>query len=120
MTGKLAHWAKLLVDCTLGLTVIFVSLRLWDKIHIVILFPEDLLLHHIPTLFIKPSVSVLNLPLPAPPASLHALQFLFCWSPPNLILPALSSQALYTHPLHTDAVTKKKKKDQAKSKCVLA
>lgn len=39
--------------------------------------------------------------------SLHALQFLFCWSPPNLILPALSSQALYIHPLHTDAVTQR-------------
>lgn len=62
MTGKLTHWARLLVGCTLGLTVILFSLRLWDKIHIVILFPEDLRLHHIPTLFIKPSVSVLNLP----------------------------------------------------------
>lgn len=77
VTGKLTHWAKLLVGCTLGLTVIFVSLRLWDKIHIVILFPEDLRLHHIPTLFIKPSVSVLNLPPPAPPPPFMPFSFCF-------------------------------------------
>lgn len=114
MTGKLTHWARLLVGCTLGLTDCdSVSLRLWDKIRIVILFPEDSLLHHIlpapnPVykafcLYIEPAPDE-----PCPKAPLvHALQFLFCWSPPNFILPVLSSQALYIHPFRTDAVTQR-------------
>lgn len=79
MTGKLSHEAELPVGCTLGLTVIFVALRLWDKTHIVILFPEDLLLHHILTLFIKPSVSVLNLPPRRPPPPPPFMPFSFCF-----------------------------------------
>lgn len=78
------HWATPLVGCTLGLTDCdFVFLRLWDKMRIVVLFPGDspscdALLP--PSLFTKPSVSILNLPLTSPvlkpPPLLRARHFL--------------------------------------------
>lgn len=118
MTGKLTHWAKLLVGCTLGLTVIFVSLRLWDKIHIVILFPEDLLLHHIPTLFIKPSVSVLNLPPPSPPR-LPSCPSVFVLLVSSQSHPACSKLSSTLHPSSPYRCSNKKKKRPGKVKmCV--
>lgn len=123
MTGKLTHWAKLLVGCTLGLTVIFVSLRLWDKIHIVILFPEDLLLHHIPTLFIKPSVSVLNLPPPAPPVRprLPSCPSVFVLLVSSQSHPACSKLSSTLHPSspYRCSIKKKKKTRQSQNVCWL-